>query len=101
MVCECLIKTSHIKEVSDSTKKEQERCTQSFFFSRLLRASINILLVLLLQGKKIKCSASQAKHRLFIGNVPRKWTEEDLKKIVADVGPGVTGVELLKVIFFF
>lgn len=57
--------------------------------------------MLLLQGKKIKCSASQAKHRLFIGNVPRKWTEEDLKKIVADVGPGVTGVELLKVIFFF
>lgn len=53
-----------------------------------------------LQGKKIKCSPSLAKHRLFIGNVPRNWAEEDLKNIVTDVGPGVNGVELLKVIFF-
>ncbi|KAH7541756.1 hypothetical protein FEM48_Zijuj02G0001500 [Ziziphus jujuba var. spinosa] len=38
----------------------------------------------------------KAKHRLFIGNVPRSWGEEDLKKVVTDVGPGVTGVELVK-----
>lgn len=49
------------------------------------------------QGKKIKCSTSQAKNRLFIGNVPRSWGEEDLKKIVTEVGPGVTTVELVKV----
>ncbi|KAH1225217.1 Heterogeneous nuclear ribonucleoprotein Q [Glycine max] len=47
-------------------------------------------------GKKIKCSKSQAKHRLFIGNVPRSWGVEDLKKIVTEIGPGVTGVELVK-----
>lgn len=49
------------------------------------------------KGKKIKCSTSQAKHRLFIGNVPRSWGEKDLRKIVSKVGPGVTGVELVKV----
>ncbi|KAL6145569.1 hypothetical protein ACLB2K_056255 [Fragaria x ananassa] len=49
-----------------------------------------------LKGKKIKCSTSQAKHRLFIGNVPRHWGEEDMKKAVTDIGPGVITVELLK-----
>lgn len=45
----------------------------------------------------MKCSKSQAKHRLFIGNIPRSWTEDDLKKVVTRVGPGVTAVELVKV----
>ncbi|KAL6196179.1 hypothetical protein ACLB2K_031794 [Fragaria x ananassa] len=48
------------------------------------------------KGKRIKCSTSKAKHRLFIGNVPRSWGEEDLRKAVMKVGPGVTGVELVK-----
>ncbi|KAM6586447.1 hypothetical protein CsatA_009052 [Cannabis sativa] len=48
------------------------------------------------KGKKVKCSTSQAKHRLFIGNVPRSWGEEDLRKVVKSIGPGVTGVELVK-----
>ncbi|KAM2466654.1 hypothetical protein COP2_008832 [Malus domestica] len=48
------------------------------------------------KGKRIKCSTSQAKHRLFIGNVPRSWGEEDMKKAVTDIGPGVISVELLK-----
>lgn len=48
------------------------------------------------KGKKIKCSASQAKHRLFIGNIPRNWAEDDLKKAVLEVGPGVTSVDLMK-----
>ncbi|KAG2670729.1 hypothetical protein I3760_14G101700 [Carya illinoinensis] len=48
------------------------------------------------KGKKIKCSTSQAKHRLFIGNVPRNWGEEDLRKVVTEIGPGVTAVELVK-----
>ncbi|KAL5830835.1 hypothetical protein ACOSQ4_016189 [Xanthoceras sorbifolium] len=48
------------------------------------------------KGKKIKCSTSQAKHRLFIGNIPRSWGLEDLRKVVSEIGPGVTGVELVK-----
>ncbi|XVE59579.1 hypothetical protein DITRI_Ditri05aG0057100 [Diplodiscus trichospermus] len=48
------------------------------------------------KGRKIKCSTSQSKHRLFIGNIPRSWGEEDLRKVVSEVGPGVTGLELVK-----
>ncbi|XVF05166.1 hypothetical protein REPUB_Repub05bG0148200 [Reevesia pubescens] len=48
------------------------------------------------KGRKIKCSTSQSKHRLFIGNIPRTWGEEHLRKVVSEVGPGVTGLELVK-----
>lgn len=62
---------------------------------------INYYIVLFLsQGKKVKCSTSQAKHRLFIGNVPRNWGQEDMKKVVTKIGPGVESVELLKVCTF-
>ncbi|KAK3205697.1 hypothetical protein Dsin_019743 [Dipteronia sinensis] len=53
------------------------------------------------KGKKIKCSTSQAKHRLFIGNIPRSWGLEDLRNVVSKIGPGVTGVELVKVVLIF
>nr|GMD03755.1 heterogeneous nuclear ribonucleoprotein R [Ipomoea batatas] len=49
-----------------------------------------------LKGRKVKCSPAQAKHRLFIGNVPRNWGEEEMKKAVNKVGPGVIKIELLK-----
>ncbi|KAG1367562.1 heterogeneous nuclear ribonucleoprotein Q [Cocos nucifera] len=48
------------------------------------------------KGKQVKCSTSQAKNRLFIGNIPRNWVEDDLRKAVMNVGPGVTTVELMK-----
>ncbi|KAG4152029.1 hypothetical protein ERO13_D04G098900v2 [Gossypium hirsutum] len=48
------------------------------------------------KGKKIKCSTSQAKNKLFIGNVPRNWGEEVMRRVVTDVGPGVGCIELLK-----
>ncbi|CAA0842957.1 RNA-binding (RRM/RBD/RNP motifs) family protein [Striga hermonthica] len=49
-----------------------------------------------LKGKKVRCSSSQAKYKLFIGNIPRNWGEADMKKVVNKVGPGVVAVELLK-----
>ena len=49
------------------------------------------------QGKKVKCSSSQARHKLFVGNLPRTWGEQELRNAVSDVGPGVTKIELIKV----
>ncbi|KAG2555708.1 heterogeneous nuclear ribonucleoprotein Q-like isoform X2 [Panicum virgatum] len=49
-----------------------------------------------LKGKKIKVSSSQAKNRLFIGNVPKDWTLNDFKNAVEEVGPGVLKVNLPK-----
>ncbi|EFJ22830.1 hypothetical protein SELMODRAFT_169951 [Selaginella moellendorffii] len=49
-----------------------------------------------LKGRKLRFSHSQAKHRLFIGNIPKSWDTPELEKILAEEGPGVEGVELLK-----
>ncbi|KAL5700575.1 hypothetical protein ACHQM5_026002 [Ranunculus cassubicifolius] len=48
------------------------------------------------KGKKIRCSKSQVKNRLFIGNVPKSWAKEDLEKAVEKVGPGINSVDLVK-----
>lgn len=53
-----------------------------------------------LQGKTIRCSLSETKNRLFIGNVPKNWTEDEFRKVIEDVGPGVETIELIKVKFW-
>ncbi|MFS7946170.1 hypothetical protein Hanom_Chr06g00532881 [Helianthus anomalus] len=47
-------------------------------------------------GRRIKCSTSQAKDKIFIGNVPKNWTLEDMEKVSRRVGPYIESVELLK-----
>lgn len=53
----------------------------------------------MLQGKTLRCSLSETKHRLFIGNVPKGWTEDEFRRVVEEVGPGVETIELIKVDF--
>uniref|UniRef100_A0A0E0BNM9 RRM domain-containing protein n=1 Tax=Oryza glumipatula TaxID=40148 RepID=A0A0E0BNM9_9ORYZ len=50
-----------------------------------------------LKGKRIRVSSSQAKNKLFIGNVPHSWTDDDFRKVVEEVGPGVLKADLMKV----
>uniref|UniRef100_A0A0E0F9B4 RRM domain-containing protein n=1 Tax=Oryza meridionalis TaxID=40149 RepID=A0A0E0F9B4_9ORYZ len=50
-----------------------------------------------LKGKWIRVSSSQAKNKLFIGNVPHSWTDDDFRKAVEEVGPGVLKADLMKV----
>lgn len=52
-----------------------------------------------LQGKKLRCSLSETKHRLFLGNVPKSWTQDEFRKVIEGVGPGVESIELIKVSF--
>ncbi|PON75495.1 Splicing factor-like protein [Parasponia andersonii] len=48
------------------------------------------------KGKSLRCSLSETKHRLFIGNVPKSWIEDEFRKVVEEVGPGVENIELIK-----
>ncbi|XP_068635280.1 heterogeneous nuclear ribonucleoprotein Q-like [Aristolochia californica] len=48
------------------------------------------------KGKVLRCSLSQVKHRLFMGNIPKSWTEEELRKVIEENGPGIENLELLK-----
>lgn len=49
------------------------------------------------QGRKLRFSQSQSKHRLFVGNIPKAWEKEELEKVLGEQGPGIQSVELLKV----
>ncbi|CAN8237679.1 unnamed protein product [Cochlearia groenlandica] len=48
------------------------------------------------KGKTIRCFLSQPINRLFICNIPKSWTEDEFRKVIEDVGPGVENVELKK-----
>lgn len=48
-----------------------------------------------LKGRKLRFSASQAKNKLFIGNVPKNWDREELQRNLLERAPGITNVELL------
>ncbi|KAJ0250069.1 Heteroproteinous nuclear ribonucleoprotein Q [Hirschfeldia incana] len=48
------------------------------------------------KGRTIRCSLSETKNRLFIGSVPKSWTEDEFRKVIEDVGPGVEHIELIK-----
>ncbi|XP_026441084.1 heterogeneous nuclear ribonucleoprotein Q-like [Papaver somniferum] len=48
------------------------------------------------KGRTIRCSLSQAKHRLFMGNIPKSWSEQELRRAIEENGPGVENIELLK-----
>ncbi|KAL4369941.1 hypothetical protein AHAS_Ahas06G0016100 [Arachis hypogaea] len=48
------------------------------------------------KGKTLRCSLSETKHRLFISNIPKTWTEDEFRKHVEAVGPGVENIELIK-----
>ncbi|KAL5061347.1 hypothetical protein RYX36_032951 [Vicia faba] len=48
------------------------------------------------KSKTLRCSLSETKHRLFIGNVPKTWSEDEFRKAVEAVGPGVESIDLIK-----
>ncbi|XP_021767749.1 heterogeneous nuclear ribonucleoprotein Q-like isoform X1 [Chenopodium quinoa] len=46
------------------------------------------------KGKTVRCSLSDAKHRLFIGNIPKSWSEDQFKQMIHEVGPGAEIIDL-------
>ncbi|CAA3023310.1 heterogeneous nuclear ribonucleo Q isoform X1 [Olea europaea subsp. europaea] len=48
------------------------------------------------KGRTIRCSLSDTKYRLFIGNVPKSWTDDDFRKVLEATGPGAGTIELIK-----
>lgn len=50
-----------------------------------------------IQGRRLRCSLSETKYRLFIGNVPKSLSDEEFKKIIDETGPGAENIELIKV----
>lgn len=85
-----------VVEVRIISGKDKVYAFVTFRTKELAKNAIEVLNNTELKGKRIKLSTSQAKNKLFIGNVPRNWAEDDLKNIVSKLGPGLIGVQLIK-----
>ncbi|XP_027108575.1 heterogeneous nuclear ribonucleoprotein Q isoform X4 [Coffea arabica] len=48
------------------------------------------------KGRTLRCSLSETKYRLFIGNIPKVLTDNDFRKVIDDTGPGAETIELIK-----
>ncbi|XAR62920.1 hypothetical protein NMG60_11022659 [Bertholletia excelsa] len=48
------------------------------------------------KGRTLRSSLSETKHRLFIGNVPKSWTDDEFRKVIEETGPGAENIELIK-----
>ncbi|KAI8028012.1 Heterogeneous nuclear ribonucleoprotein Q [Camellia lanceoleosa] len=48
------------------------------------------------EGRTLRCSLSEAKHRLFIDNVLKTWTDDEFRKVIEVTGPGAENIELIK-----
>ncbi|KAL8227845.1 hypothetical protein R6Q57_015429 [Mikania cordata] len=48
------------------------------------------------KGRTLRCSLSESKYRLFIGNVPKSWTDDEFRKVIEETGPGSEVIELIK-----
>ncbi|KAI8572904.1 hypothetical protein RHMOL_Rhmol01G0237200 [Rhododendron molle] len=48
------------------------------------------------KGRTLRCSLAETKRRLFIGNLPKNWTDEEFTKVIEETGPGAENIELIK-----
>ncbi|CAI7872487.1 unnamed protein product [Closterium sp. NIES-53] len=48
-----------------------------------------------IKGKKLRVTPSQSKYRLFVGNIPKSWSRDDLHATLEAEGKGITNLELL------
>ncbi|XP_039066280.1 heterogeneous nuclear ribonucleoprotein Q-like isoform X2 [Hibiscus syriacus] len=95
--CESVGEVTEVRIMKDKDSSENKGFSFVTFRSvQLASKAIDELNNTEFKGRKIKCSTSQSKNQLFIGNIPRSWREEHLRKVLSDVGPGVTGLELVK-----
>ncbi|MQL86692.1 hypothetical protein Taro_019225 [Colocasia esculenta] len=97
-LCEALGDIFEVRLVKDRDKKENKGYAFVTFTTKdAAQKALEEIHDKVFKGKNLRCSLSQVKHRLFIGNVPKSMTEEDIRKILEESGPGVENIEFLKV----
>ncbi|KAL5204312.1 hypothetical protein ABZP36_009183, partial [Zizania latifolia] len=86
------IEYEEIEEVDEEEEEEEEEVEEDEDLALEAAQKLNNAK---LKGKRIRVSSSQAKNKLFIGNVPHSWAQVDFKRAVEEVGPGVLKVDLM------
>ncbi|CAL1398718.1 unnamed protein product [Linum trigynum] len=96
-LCEPVGETFEIRLVKDKDTGESKGFAfVSFRSKEVAQKAIDELHNKEFRGKTLRCSLSETKNRLFIGNIPKILTEEQFRKVIEEVGPGVETIELIK-----
>ncbi|KAG0501282.1 hypothetical protein HPP92_001354 [Vanilla planifolia] len=96
-LCEPFGEIFEVRLVKDKDKKENKGFAFIVFTTRdAAQKAIEEIQDKEFKGKTLRCSLSQVKHRLFIGNVPKSLAEEELRRILEEAGPGVENIECFK-----
>lgn len=96
-LCEPCGEIFEVKLVKDKEKRESKGFAFVTFIAKdAAQKAIEELQDKEFKGKTLRCSLSQVKHRLFIGNVPKNLTEDEIRKILEETGPGVENIECFK-----
>ncbi|KAI4330693.1 hypothetical protein MLD38_028953 [Melastoma candidum] len=96
-LCEPVGDVFEVRLVKDkSTGESKGYAFVAYRASNLAQKSIELLHNKEFKGKTLRCSLSESKNRLFIGNVPKAMSEDEFRRIVEEVGPGVETIELIK-----
>ncbi|PKA59989.1 Polyadenylate-binding protein 2 [Apostasia shenzhenica] len=96
-LCEPFGEIFEVRLVKDKEKKENKGFAFTVFTTKAAaQKAIEEIQDKEFKGKTLRCSLSQVKHRLFIGNVPKSLGEEELKKTLEEIGPGVENIEFFK-----
>lgn len=96
-ICESFGDVYEVRLVKDKDKKENKGFAFIVFTTKdAAQKAVEEIQDKEFKGKTLRCTLSQVKHRLFIGNVPKGLAEEELKKILAEIGPGVENIECFK-----
>lgn len=96
-LCEPLGESCEVKLVKDKDSKENKGFAFITFLTKdAAQKAIEEIHDKEFKGRTLRCSLSQTKYRLFIGNIPKSLTDEEVTKILEDTGPGVENVECFK-----
>ncbi|KAK8944114.1 Flowering time control protein FCA [Platanthera zijinensis] len=96
-LCESFGEVYEIRLVKDKDRKENKGFAFIVFTTEeAAQKAVEDIQDKDFKGKTLRCSLSQVKHRLFIGNVPKSLAEEELKRVFEGIGPGVENIECFK-----
>lgn len=96
-LCEQFGEIFEVKLVKDKETKESKGFAFITFTTRdAAQMAIEEIHDKAFKGKTLRCSLSQVKYKLFIGNVPKHLTENDFRKILDETSPGVENIECYK-----
>lgn len=96
-LCEPYGEVFEVKMVKDKETRESKGFAFVIYTTKAAaQEAIENIQLKEFKGKTLRCSLSQVKNRLFVGNVPKNLSEEEIKDILDEIGPGVVNIEVFK-----